>query len=129
MPCLTSIIVTQVDYSNSFSKKALRFITSVDRKESSHPLNEIPVSRSRIHIQSSLFHLLALAGIEKPLVMKSLCFPFAPLFEENRLFRLSFVPSRRFFCRSSCSLRTLAVSAAVASFLIFPELALASLSD
>lgn len=62
--------------------------------------------------------------MEKPRVMKSLWWPFASLFDENRLLRLSFVPNRRFFCRSSCSLRTLAVSAAVASFLIFPELSL-----
>lgn len=111
-----------------FSNKARDYITIVKLKGPPLTLKEIPVSRSSIQIESSSYHLLALAGIEKPLVMKSLCFPCSLLVDENRLFRLSFVPNRRFFCRSSCSLRTLAVSAAVSSFLMFPERALTLLS-
>lgn len=113
---------------NSFSKKGVEFYLQVLVEKTLYRLSRrflVSRSRSCILIHSSLYHLLALAGMEKPLVMKSLCLLLASSFdEENRLLRLSFVPSRRFFCRSSCSLRTLAVSAAVASFLMFPELSL-----
>jgi hypothetical protein len=77
---------------------------------------------------SSSYHLFALAGIEKPRVIKSLCFACIPLLlDENKLLMLSLMPNLRFFCRSSCSARTFAVSDAVPSFLMFPAVSLAPL--
>ena len=66
------------------------------------------------------YHLLALLGIENPLVMKS---PFLrisfPEMVENRLCMFSFLPATlRRFLRSCSSSRTLAVNIAVAAFLI-----------
>src|SRR5580704_13444095 len=60
-------------------------------------------------------HLFAPVGIEYPRVIKSpsLRVPDSP--EENKLFRLSFIPNFRFLFRSFSSLSTLAVSDAVAA--------------
>ena len=50
--------------------------------------------------------------------MKSDCLPAIPLLEENRPFKFSLGANFRRLLRSSCSARTLAVSAAVSWFFI-----------
>ena len=65
------------------------------------------------------FHRFAPAGMENPRVMKSPSFR-VDFPDENKLFRLSFVPSFLRFACSSSSASTFAVSDAVAAFLIPP---------
>ena len=67
---------------------------------------------------SPIFHLLAFAGIEKPLVIKSTCFSSIPFLFENKLFTFSFAPSFLRLFRSSCSASTFAVRDAVSAFLM-----------
>lgn len=66
----------------------------------------------------SPYYRFALAGIEKPRVMKSDCLPAISLLEEKSPFRFSLGAIFLFLLRSSCSARTLAVNDAVPSFFI-----------
>lgn len=66
----------------------------------------------------SLCYRFAPEGIENPRVMKSDCLAAMPLLEENSPFKFSLGAIFRRLLRSACSTRTLAVSAAVSSFLM-----------